>query len=201
MNTKVGLIGIRLIEHEHIMMRTKLYNILFIALFVGFFNCFTSSELHAHGGGLNSKGCHNNTKTGDYHCHRSGENRESKKSTHLDLSEASFNRLLAKKIGGKTEITLKYNYGLKSQPNNSGTVRVDIMTKEYVIEGGKDTRSSLDSIQQAVFASVLTNKKPAVAIYDTDGIWGKYEHRVYTTAKKLDVKFIWFSNGQIRIDE
>ena len=23
-----------------------------------------------HGGGLNSEGCHNNHKTGDYHCHR-----------------------------------------------------------------------------------------------------------------------------------
>ncbi|RYD79542.1 MAG: excalibur calcium-binding domain-containing protein, partial [Verrucomicrobiaceae bacterium] len=26
----------------------------------------------AHGGGLNAEGCHNNRKTGDYHCHRSG---------------------------------------------------------------------------------------------------------------------------------
>ena len=25
---------------------------------------------HAHGGGLNKEGCHNNRKTGDYHCHR-----------------------------------------------------------------------------------------------------------------------------------
>ena len=24
----------------------------------------------AHGGGLNSEGCHNNRRTGDYHCHR-----------------------------------------------------------------------------------------------------------------------------------
>lgn len=24
-----------------------------------------------HSGGLNSQGCHNNRKTGDYHCHRS----------------------------------------------------------------------------------------------------------------------------------
>jgi hypothetical protein len=26
--------------------------------------------LHAHSGGLDSKGCHTNRKTGDYHCHR-----------------------------------------------------------------------------------------------------------------------------------
>jgi hypothetical protein len=28
------------------------------------------SEAFAHGGGLNAQGCHNNRKTGDYHCHR-----------------------------------------------------------------------------------------------------------------------------------
>ena len=27
-----------------------------------------------HGGGLNSNGCHNNSKTGDSHCHRDGSN-------------------------------------------------------------------------------------------------------------------------------
>lgn len=31
---------------------------------------FSGSAL-AHPGGLNSEGCHNNRKTGDYHCHRS----------------------------------------------------------------------------------------------------------------------------------
>ncbi len=30
----------------------------------------TLSEIQAHGGGLNAEGCHNNRKTGDYHCHR-----------------------------------------------------------------------------------------------------------------------------------
>lgn len=27
---------------------------------------------HAHPGGLNREGCHNNRKTGDYHCHGGG---------------------------------------------------------------------------------------------------------------------------------
>ena len=49
----------------------------------------------------------------------------------------------------------------------------DIETASEVIEGGLDKRSSLDSIQQAIFASTLTGKKPAVAIYDSDGNWGK----------------------------
>lgn len=30
------------------------------------------SVVLAHGGGLNADGCHNNRKTGDYHCHRGG---------------------------------------------------------------------------------------------------------------------------------
>ncbi|WP_371136065.1 YHYH domain-containing protein [Devosia sp.] len=29
-----------------------------------------AGSAHAHGGGLNKDGCHNNRKTGDYHCHR-----------------------------------------------------------------------------------------------------------------------------------
>jgi hypothetical protein len=31
--------------------------------------CVSGAAL-AHGGGLNAEGCHNNRKTGDYHCHR-----------------------------------------------------------------------------------------------------------------------------------
>jgi hypothetical protein len=30
----------------------------------------TAGPAFAHGGGLNSEGCHTNRKTGDYHCHR-----------------------------------------------------------------------------------------------------------------------------------
>ena len=31
----------------------------------------------AHPGGLNAEGCHNNRKTGDYHCHRASSSRAS----------------------------------------------------------------------------------------------------------------------------
>ena len=156
----------------------------------------------AHGGGLNKEGCHNNRSTGDYHCHR-GSGSSSSSGSSLGSSSSSmhenyFNSLLASQLGGRTEVTYQYNYGLVGNAALSGSIRIDIETDEYVIEGGKDKRSSLDSIQQAVFASTLSGKKPAVAIYDTDGMWGKYEHRVWVTAKELGIKFIWFQNGQIR---
>ncbi len=36
-----------------------------------FFSIFFSFKVFAHSGGLNQQGCHNNKKTGGYHCHRS----------------------------------------------------------------------------------------------------------------------------------
>jgi len=37
----------------------------------------TAATAAAHPGGLNAEGCHNNRKTGDYHCHRGGPARAS----------------------------------------------------------------------------------------------------------------------------
>ena len=39
-------------------------------LSIALFATWLSSGVLAHGGGLNAEGCHNNRKTGDYHCHR-----------------------------------------------------------------------------------------------------------------------------------
>jgi hypothetical protein len=36
-------------------------------------SCSIATPLSAHGGGLDRSGCHNNRRTGDYHCHRGGE--------------------------------------------------------------------------------------------------------------------------------
>lgn len=37
---------------------------------IGIAVLLSASGVFAHGGGLNAEGCHNNRKTGDYHCHR-----------------------------------------------------------------------------------------------------------------------------------
>lgn len=152
----------------------------------------------AHGGGLDVRGCHNDHKAGGYHCHRNSSSSPSIGSLKTSMSEDFYNIALARKLDGKTEVTFEYEYGLSGNTPLTANIRIDILTNKFAIEGGKDKRSSLDSIQQAVFASTLTNRKPAVAIYDTDGIWGKYEHRVWKAAKELGVKFIWFSDGEIR---
>jgi hypothetical protein len=41
-----------------------------ITALVGIALLFIQSATFAHGGGLNTEGCHNNHRTGDYHCHR-----------------------------------------------------------------------------------------------------------------------------------
>src|SRR5688572_33364744 len=41
-----------------------------VMVIVAFFALSVPSASVAHGGGLNAVGCHNNRKTGDYHCHR-----------------------------------------------------------------------------------------------------------------------------------
>jgi hypothetical protein len=46
---------------------------------------FIPIAAHAHGGGLNKEGCHNNRKTGDYHCHR-GAKATPQKQTEPTLS-------------------------------------------------------------------------------------------------------------------
>lgn len=43
---------------------------IFRCSFAIFFASLHCASAYAHGGGLNAQGCHNNRKTGDYHCHR-----------------------------------------------------------------------------------------------------------------------------------
>ncbi len=161
----------------------------------------TLSKAYSHGGGLNKQGCHNNRSTGDYHCHRGSSSNKTKTSKSGSMSfgnEDFYNLRLANHLGGRTEVTYNYDYNINGSAPLIASIRIDIVTDEYVIEGGLDKRSSLDSIQQAVFASTLTGKKPAVAIYDTNGSWGKYEHRIYSSAKKLGIKFFWVSGNEIK---
>lgn len=46
-----------------------MFRILAAALAV---SAFVPTIALAHGGGLNAQGCHNNRRTGDYHCHGGG---------------------------------------------------------------------------------------------------------------------------------
>ena len=68
-------------------------------------------------------------------------------------------------------------------------VKVDCETSTTVYEGGLDKRSSLDSLQQALFFSVLTGKRPAVVIYDTDGKEGRFEYWIRSACQKSGIRY------------
>lgn len=148
-------------------------------------------ELNAHSGGLNSEGCHSQTSNNTYHCHQN-----TKTTKPGQGSEAHHNSLLSKHLDGETEVRLNYEFADETGARKTGFIVVDILTDKYVVEGGLDKRSSLDSIQQVIFASTLAKKKPMIAIYDTDGRWGKIEHRISEVARELDVGFIWHWQGE-----
>ena len=85
-------------------------------------------------------GCHKNSKTGDYHCHRGNNSSTKSKIPNKSklTNEAAFNRALALLLNGRTEVSLPYNYGNSGNTTLTASVRIDIMTNKYVIEGGLD---------------------------------------------------------------
>jgi len=68
-------------------------------------------------------------------------------------------------------------------------IRVDCETASEVIEVGLDKRSSLDSVQQALFAAELTGKAPVILIIDSDGRIGPYETRIARAANRAGVEY------------
>jgi hypothetical protein len=153
----------------------------------------------ARGGRTNSEGCHNEKATGGYHCHSSGSVRSDNNNSALSSSsmpvknEKYYNTLLAEELNGVTESSHNFTF-----EGGRSAIRVDVETAEYVIEGGLDKRSSLDSLQQIVFAAFLTKKKPAVVIYDTDGVEGPYEFRIRNAAESVGVTFFRLNENQVR---
>lgn len=101
-------------------------------------------------------------------------------------TESDFNQLFCDEVGGETETRHNYTYG----EAQTGYVVVDCETPTMVWEGGLDRRSSLDSLQQAMFFAAVTGKEPGIVIYDTDGQEGQYEFQIRTTAELLGIDYI-----------
>jgi hypothetical protein len=72
----------------------------FVALLLNF--SVSSNSATAHPGGLNAEGCHNNRKTGEYHCHRTGAGRPS--SSNSISSGASYRNCSAARAAGAAPI-------------------------------------------------------------------------------------------------
>ena len=126
--------------------------------------------VQGHPGRTDSEGCHAGKLP--RHCHkgtRSGQPAQDNplapvKDTGPSASEDDYNRWFCTLVNGETETRHGY-----MSAGGRRYVEVDCETGTMVYEGGLDKRSSLDSVQQALFFSHVTGKRPAVVIYDTDG--------------------------------
>lgn len=141
-----------------------------------------------HSGRTNAEGCHAGKEP--YHCHDTTDNDQLDNTARFSeklLSENDYNALFCASVGGKTETRHEFEY-----PTGYSFVKIDCETEEYVYEGGLDKRSSLDSVQQALFFGFLTGKAPAVVIYDRDGKVGRFEYRIKTACERAGVRYISF---------
>ena len=112
------------------------------------------------------------------------------------VTEADYNALFCQAVGGELEGRHTYNFG-----TGSSYVVVDCETANTVWEGGLDKRSSLDSIQQALFFYHVTGKTPAVVIYDTDGVEGMYEYRIRIAAELAGVRYLAYNGRDSMVDD
>ena len=140
------------------------------------------ADVAAHSGRTNADGCHAGSQP--YHCHNSGGG-SSSRATGAKKNEDAYNRAFCASVGGRTETRHTYQF-----PAGRSHVKVDCETPTTVYEVGLDKRSSLDSVQQALFFSHLTGKKPAVVIYDTDGKIGRFEYRIMKACEMVGVEFL-----------
>lgn len=101
-----------------------------------------------------------------------------------DTTESEYNRRFCQSVGGQAETRHYYTYA-----GGRSHISVDCETPAMVYEGGLDKRSSLDSVQQALFAGYVTGKRPAVVIYDTDGREGRFEYRIKTACQQIGVRY------------
>ncbi|MCB4456060.1 hypothetical protein [Leisingera sp. McT4-56] len=99
------------------------------------------------------------------------------------MNEAYFIALLCSALfGGQPERVHDFTY-----PGGAASIRTDCENENRVIEFGLDKRSSLDSLQQALFAAEITGKEPVVVLIDTDGKMGRFEWRIARAANIADV--------------
>ena len=80
----------------------------------------TPSIALAHGGGLNAQGCHNNRRTGDYHCHREGTS-PARQSTLSSDGPAYFANCSAARAAGAAPVREgQPGYGRKLDQDGDG---------------------------------------------------------------------------------
>lgn len=115
-----------------------------------------STNSLAHGGRLNAEGCHNDTKAGTYHCHRS--NTKSKNSNSNSTASVSYNRDNWKFRSSASPVSksvLGWYTGIEGSATDVDHV---VALKDAYLSGGKGWNNS----QKRAFANDPFNHVAAV---------------------------------------
>jgi len=124
-------------------MDLKSYSLLFLVVF--------SSYTFSHGGGLNADGCHNERKTGGFHCHRSTHPQRapsvSEKIEHYDRRQFNYR-------GYKSDVTTGFYTGKECSSINIDHV---VSLKDAYSSGA----AAWDASKKEVFANDKANHVPS----------------------------------------
>mmetsp|Transcript_1523 Transcript_1523/g.2949 ORF Transcript_1523/g.2949 Transcript_1523/m.2949 type:complete len:127 (-) Transcript_1523:30-410(-) len=111
------------------------------------------------------------------------------------MTEAQAIAILCAMLGGEPEQRVDYTIHAVATH-----VRVDCLTETHAIEIGLDhTRSSYDSLHQATFNAMQTDRAPMVILIDTDNYESQYEYQIETVARAHGVAYaVWDEHFLIR---
>ena len=135
---------------------------------------FISTASWSHGGGLNKDGCHNERKTGGYHCHRSpAPNIQSiPKQNNFKPSESTINTRWCDSRGGIAEFRTK-----------DGTY-VDCLTDTYAVEAEFDNNWK-EAVGQSLHYAESTNKRAAILLIKRQ----KSKKDYYSELERVIIKY------------
>lgn len=111
------------------------------------------------------------------------------------MTEAQAIAILCAMLGGEPEHRESYTLHAVSTH-----VRIDCITDTHAIEIGLDhTRGSYDSLHQATFNAMLTDREPMVILIDTDNIESQYEYQIEAVTRAHGVDYaVWDEHFLIR---
>lgn len=111
------------------------------------------------------------------------------------MTEAQATAILCAMLGGEAEH--RETYSLHAVES---FVRIDCITDTHAIEIGLDhTRGAYDSLHQATFNAMLTDREPMVILIDTDNIESQYEYQIESVARAHGVDYaVWDEHFLIR---
>ena len=166
-------------SEEHVVLGNSVAVTIFL---IGLFSA--STNLWAHGGRLNSEGCHNNTKAGTYHCHRS-----STKAKGSRTASNIYNRDNWKSDSSASPVSnsvLGWYTGIHGSATDVDHV---VALKDAYLSGGKGWNSS----QKRAFANDAFNHVAAVPYVNRIL---KNSHVPLMFITKLRISRYAFANGK-----